>query len=201
MTRFNHYATMFIVVILFASGAWAQDDVPAQEVSEEQQAMMEAWAQAATPGDEHAWLAEMAGTWNVESTMWMEPGAEPTTSEGTVEREMILGGRVLRETFSGTAMGQPFEGVAHVGYDNVTGTWWNAWTDNMTTGLSTGEGECADDHSQCTWTLTGSDPMTGGTSSFRIEIEYGDDQETHSFYEERDGEEVKTMEMVYTRAE
>lgn len=202
MTQFSHYAMALAVAFLFTSAVWAQDDdAPMQEVSEEQQAMMEAWTNAMTPGDEHAWLGEMAGTWNVESTMWMEPGADPMVTEGTVEREMILGGRVLRETFSSTMMGQPFEGVAHMGYDNVTGTYWVTWIDNMSTALYTGEGECNEERTLCTFELSGPDPMTGEVMSFGAETEYGENEETHTHVEERGGEEVTTMEMVYTRAE
>lgn len=38
-------------------------------------------------------------------------------------------------------MGQPFEGRGLTGYNNVTGTWWGTWLDNMSTGIMTSDGE------------------------------------------------------------
>ena len=52
---------------------------------------MEAWIKAATPGEPHAWLATLAGTWRFEGTFWSAPGTEPSKSQGTAERAMLLG--------------------------------------------------------------------------------------------------------------
>lgn len=48
-----------------------------------QQAMMEAWQKAATPGSNHKMLATLNGQWTFTTKMWMEPGASPETSTGT----------------------------------------------------------------------------------------------------------------------
>lgn len=171
-----------------------------QEMSPEMQAMMEAYTEAGTPGEPHAWLAESAGSWKTTNTMWMEPGAEPMTSEGKAERKMILDGRVMVEHFHGDMMGTPFEGMGLSGYNNVTGKYWTVWMDSMSTGTATGEGTCAEDHSTCSYTLSWDDPMTDGTTSARIEMEYiGDDSVKFSMYETRDGTEFKSMEILYER--
>src|SRR4051812_31120107 len=39
----------------------------------EQQKEMEAMMKAGTPGMEHAQLMKLAGTWEAENTMWMDP--------------------------------------------------------------------------------------------------------------------------------
>lgn len=171
-----------------------------QEMSPEMQEMMAAYMEAGTPGEPHAWLAKSAGNWKTTTTMWMEPGGEPMTSEGKVEREMILDGRVMVEHFKGDMMGTPFEGMGLFGYNNVSDKYWSVWMDSMSTGMGTGEGTCADDHSTCTYTMTWSDPMTGGTTTARIETEQiGEDSEKMTMYESRDGTEFKSMEIVYER--
>ena len=82
-------------------------------MSAEQQAMMDAWTKAATPGPQHAQLAEhFAGNWDVAMTIWMEPGAPPVSQRGTAVVSSVLGGRQLRQDFKGTFMGAPFEARA-----------------------------------------------------------------------------------------
>ena len=50
----------------------------------------------------------------------MDPTKAPTESVGTVERELMLGGRVLAEKVRSTYMNKPFEGYGLTGYDNVS---------------------------------------------------------------------------------
>lgn len=200
MTRRHRFGALAAACLLAAGGAWAQGEGDQPAMSAEEQAMMEAWQKAAIPGKQHAWLMESAGTWNVKQKMWMRPGAEPQVSEGTAERKAILGGRVLREVFSSTFMGQPYEGHAHSGYDNVTGEYWVTWMDNMSTALYRGTGECNEDNSHCEYDVSGTDPM-GGTYEMRIEVDFAEGDEVHRFYETRDGEEFQSMKMVYTPAD
>lgn len=169
-------------------------------MSPEMQAMMEAHMKAGTPGEPHARLAKSAGSWKTTSTMWMEPGAEPMPSEGKVERKMILDGRVLVEHFHGDMGGTPFEGMGFTGYDNTTGKYWGVWMDSMSTAAYNSEGTCTEDHSRCSYTMTGTDPVTGDTKTWRMEMEYiGDDSEKFTMYDTRDGTEFKSMEVVYER--
>lgn len=196
--------TVAIPALLAAGLAWAQEEAAggqAPEMTPEQRAMAEAWERSSTPGEPHARLAESAGTWNVTTRVLQGPGGEPEVTEGTVEREAILGGRVIRETFSSTFMGRPFHGVAHTGFDNVTGKFWTTWFDNMSTGLYSGEGECNGNYSHCTYTVSGPNAMTGEDEFMRIEAAMDGETETHTFYENRGGEEVRTMELIYTRAD
>lgn len=192
-----------VMFLLAAGAAWGNGDESAEPgpSAADQQAMAEAWEKAVTPGEQHAWLMESEGAWKVKTTAWLQPGAEPEVNEGTARREAILGGRVLREAFDSTLMGRPFRGVAHSGYDNVAGTFWVTWMDNMSTGVFTGEGTCREDRSRCSYQVSGTDPMTGGEHAMRVEIAFEGDREVHTFYEDRGGEEFRTMELVYTRPE
>lgn len=194
----------FSLIFLLSAGAVRGDGNESAGTgpsAADRQAMMEAWEKAVSPGGQHAWLMDTEGAWQVRMTAWLQPGAEPEVTNGTAERKAILGGRVLRETFDSTLMGRPFQGVAHTGYDNVTGTFWVTWMDNMSTGVFTGEGTCEEDRSRCSYEVSGTDPMAGGEHAMRVEIAFEGDREVHTFHEDRGGEEFRTMELVYTRAE
>ncbi len=170
----------------------AQEEQP----SAEEAAMMKAM----TPGSQHAFLAEQVGTWKTTMTMWTDPSAPPMKSEGTMERTLLLGGRVLKETFKLDFMGMPFEGVGHTGYDNVTGKYWGTWFDNMSTGVITLEGTM--DEATGKGTLKGevSEPMAGKKIPMRIEIHREEGKEINEFYMPGPGGEmVKSMEIVYER--
>jgi hypothetical protein len=185
-----------LALALLALPAAAQE--PSKQMSPEEQKMMESWQKAMTPGPEHAELAAMAGNWSFESTWWVTPGAPPEKSSGTVERSMLLGGRVLMEQVEGTMLQLPFEGVGMMGFDNVTGKWWGTWSDNMGTGMMSTTGSCAD--KKCEFTGSYNDPMTGGLKTMRMTSEHGPDRETHVMYDKgADGKEMKVGEMVYTR--
>jgi hypothetical protein len=170
------------------------------EMSAEEAAMMEAWQKAMTPGPEHAALAEMAGTWKFTNTMWMDPADDPVVTEGTAVRTMLLGGRVLEEKVSSEVMGQPFEGIGQTGYDNVTGEYWSTWFDNMSTGLMTLHGTWDEATDTGTFEGQAADPMTGGMKKVRMVSQIDENGREHNvFYEDRGGEWVKTMELVYQR--
>lgn len=162
--------------------------------------MMEAFAKAATPGDAHKHLAMQSGEWNVKAKFWMEPG-EPMLSEGTSTRTMMLGGRVLGESFEGEFMGMPFVGHGMTGYDNVTGQYWSTWNDTMSTGLMKMDGQCTESGDKCTWLGANIDPMTGRMMYTKgVSTRHSRDRETfESYVIGPDGKEFRMMELVYTR--
>lgn len=74
----------------------------------------------AAPGPEHAWMDPLAGSWKVAMRVWPGPGADPFDVPGmTAERELILGGRYLREVLIG-ADGTPMR-EATMGYNRLDG--------------------------------------------------------------------------------
>ncbi len=172
-----------------------------KEMSAEEKAMMEAWAKAATPGKQHQWLASKAGSWEFTGSFWMAPEAPPTETRGTVERTMMLGGRVLSEKVASPGfLGQPFEGFGLMGYDNGAKEFWGTWNDNMGMGVMTSKGQC-DEKGACTFTAETFDVMTGKVKKSRLmSRDEGPDKEVHQFFETgRDGKEYKGGELVYTR--
>jgi Protein of unknown function (DUF1579) len=180
--------------LLMGSGAIAQQmDKAAQE---------KAWKEYMTPGTMQKMLAMYDGKWTAETTMWMDPKAPPTKSNGTCVNKMIMGGRYQESTFSGTMMNMPFEGKATTGYDNATKKFVSTWIDNMGTGIMYMEG--AYDAKSKTMELYGkcTDPMTGNEMKTREVMTFTDanHQKMEMYMTMPDGSEMKNMEVNYTRA-
>jgi hypothetical protein len=166
------------------------------------QAMMEAWMKAATPGEQHKHLARGAGKWATTQKMWMAPGQPPMETTGTMEGEMILGGRYLHTVYKASMMGQPFEGQAFEAYDNVTQELISAWIDTMGTGILISRGKC-DDPACKTVTVSGTmaDPMGGPTVTMR-QVTTWIDNDNYKFEiwgTDPQGGEAKMMEMTAKR--
>jgi len=193
--------TLLVVIALLPAAAFGQEEMPAPaDMSPEQQAMMEAWMKAATPGEEHAGLAEHTGKWKATVKSWMDPSAEPQVTEGSFHRELILDGRVLEEHFEGSFEDQTFVGYGLTGYDNVTQRWWSTWNDNMSTGLIVMWGEWDEKEEAIVYHGQGPDPMTGTMVENKIIVRHPEeDKEIMEMYDMRSGEPVKTMEIVSTR--
>ena len=162
--------------ILGAAALNAQDAGNAPAMSPEEQAMMEKWMEYATPGAHHEHLAKKVGTWDLEISHWMAPGAPPETSVATAEISMILGDRYLLEHVQGTTMGMPFEGFGVTGYDNALKVYQNIWIDNFGTGMMTGDAKIVGDDKMEGWSEL-IDPMTGGPMKMHsVGTDMGDDK-------------------------
>ena len=128
-------------------------------MSAEDKAMMEAFERMGRVGENHKLLESMVGEWDAKVTMWMKPGAPPSESTGSMVTRAVYGGRYFHGTYKGDMMGQPFEGVATSGYDNVSGKFWSTWVDSMSTGISYSTGSY-DPATKCiTYTGEMADPM------------------------------------------
>jgi hypothetical protein len=122
---------------------------------------MKAMMTYSTPGEIHKMLAKSVGVWTATVTMWMQPGAPPTTSTAQATNEMILGGRYLQSKNTGDFSGMPFEGISILGYDNAKKMFVNSWIDNFGTGMMYLTGKW--DPSTQSINLSGSmvDPVSG----------------------------------------
>jgi len=161
---------------------------------------MQAWIEASKPGQEHQYIAQFSGNWDVTATFWPAPGAPPQTSKGTSEHKMIMGGRYLHQLFKGDMMGQPFEGIGMWGYDNIKKEYVSTWLDSMSTGImmSMGKGETGGK----SFTFSGEykDPK-GQTRKNREVLRFQDPNKVVAEMYEigPDGKEFKNMELTYTR--
>lgn len=194
--RFAAAPLALIAALGVAQPAAAEDKAP----SPEEVAMMQAYQKAATPGPQHARLAEQAGTWDVTIRSWNAPDAPPSEETGYVVRTMMLGGRVLAERMEAKMAGEPFSGLGMTGYDNVAGKYWSTWTDSMSTGIMLSHGDC-DEKNTCTFTGSWTDPVTRQDVSARMvsHQESADVERFEMFAPGPDGKEAKMMEMTYTR--
>lgn len=194
-----------VSLAVMLSFCWAPSAVAQEEgqgmsgMSEEQAAMMQKFMEVGTPGEPHDKLAEMAGMYDLEIRSYMDPGGEPTVSEGTAERTMMFD-RHLEEKVTSDMMGHTFHGVGMTGYDNVTGTYWSTWFDSMSTGLIQMTGDWDGDKKVWVWKGEAPDPLSGGMKPMKVLVYPTDTGERSEFYEPFGGEDmVKTMEIVYTK--
>lgn len=163
---------------------------------------MQAWMEYMTPGKGHERLAAQTGTWTAKGSLWMAPEMPPAELEGEAVFEMVLGGRFQKQTFKGTFMGMPMEGLGFTGFDNALKMYQGTWMDSMSTGTSYSEG--AGDGTAKSFTTSGlmTDPA-GERSRVRTTVTDKDADsflmEMHLVPKEEGAPEVKLMEIHYTR--
>jgi hypothetical protein len=167
----------------------------AGEKADEMAAMMK----MAMPGPEHAALNPLAGIWKITTKMWTGPG-QPLVSEGTCERNWVMDGRYLVGNYRGSLAGMPSEGMEVLGYDNFKKQYVSSWVDNMGTGIMLSQGAPMDPGTK-SFTLTGSFPDPTGKEVLARLVTSIVDGNTASMtmYATQDGQEMRTMEITYTR--
>lgn len=188
---------LYALLIAPSTAAFADTHQQA-EMSAEEKAMMEAYQNAATPGPEHARMAEKVGSYTLEMTNF-PPGAEPVKESGKATRRMTLGGRVMVEEVDASMMGSRFNGYGMTGYDNVSGRYWSTWNDSMSTGIMISDGSC-DAAGACEFKGSWNDPLTKGKTHVRMNTRWSDGTEIFEMYGPGpDGEEMRMMEIIYKR--
>jgi hypothetical protein len=200
---------LVVLCVLALAACVAPRDVSAQQkkrsakpkLTEEE--MMKRWEEAMTPGDAQKKLEAFLGSWNVEAKVWMNgPRGEPNVSKGRAEYTMVLGGRFLKQEFTGEMMGQPMTGVGYTGYDNFRKKYVNFWIDNMSTAMSTMEGSM--DRGGKTLTLWGKmdEPATGEKGKkvkYVLKIVDTDKHVFESYDVTSYGDKKPVMVLTYTR--
>jgi len=204
----------FVAAALFASSAYAQSEPakpaagapapvakPDPKKEAEQKKMMEAWQKYSTPGAEHQKLKSFAGHWEATVKMWFDPAGPVEEVPGKAEMKTILGDRFLQQEFTGTMMGQPFNGIGVTGYDNVRKKWVSNWMDSTATGFYTGEGTADKTGDVITFASVATDPMTGKQRKGRDVLRLESPQKVvfESYATGKGGKEFKMLEITYTR--
>ncbi len=214
----NRYMMMVMAVCLMSSTfAFAEDDkaaavaeqAPVAEAPAAAQptavdaAQMEKMKALMAPSAAHKTLEAMVGKWNYTSKFWMAADGKPEETSGTSENVLIYGGRFLKQEVKGTWMGQPFEGMGIVGYDNVRAQYQSIWFDSMATGIMSMSGQFDAATNTLNESGKNSCPMTGDKErECRADWKIVDaNQNVYSAYTTGpDGKEFKGMEIVYTKA-
>jgi len=182
-----------------AAGATAAASTAAPDAAA-QAKMMEQMMKLAAPGPEHEKLKAMVGKWKADVTVIM-PGAPEEKSTGTMNNEMIMGGRYLYQTYEGTMMKMPFKGGGVVGYDNVKKKYVSVWIDEMSTQIMMSEGTMDESAKTITMTAAVDCPMDNSKHTMRQVVTMtDDDHHTYEMFDTGpDGKETKCLTIKYTR--
>jgi hypothetical protein len=176
-----------------------------------QQEMMKQMMELSKLNENHKLLSGLDGNWNYTIKFWMnpDPNAKPQESKGTAVRKSIMDGRfsIMDVTGKmdmpgpdGTKKEMTFKGHGIEGYDNAKKKFVGSWIDNMGTGIMFSEGDY--DPATKTFTYTSEfEAMPGLKQQIREVLKLVDDNHmTFEWYENRGGQDKKTMEINYTRA-
>ena len=193
MTRMPFRWALLLAPITLTACATTE---PAQELSAD--AAMARAAELGTPGEGHARLQPLVGSFASTMTMWLEPGAEPITSKGTSVNRWVLGGRYLKQDYQADFMGMPFAGVGTTGYDNSTGKYQGSWVDNMTSNmLPISEGGWDEASRTITSRRSYTDPISGLPTTTRDVVRFiSNDEHRFEMHESKgDGAELQLFEI------
>jgi hypothetical protein len=132
--------------------------------------------------------------------MWMAPGMEPMIESSSAEAKMILGGRYLEFTHTGSFGGMPFESRAIEAYSHLDERYESIWVDNFGTLILFFTGSASDDGSRREMTTSFSDPIKGGSMKYRTVFEWQDgDHFSYTTYMDKGEGEFKNMTITFTR--
>ncbi len=163
--------------------------------------MMQKMTEAGAPGDTHKWMSELAGEWTFVNTFRMDPNMPEMTSTGKATYKSLFDGRFIECTIQGDMMGQPFEGRATMGYNNVTKKFESTWIDSMSTQTMFGTGTWDATKKQLTTVMDGTDCMTGKPCKMTEVTTHTDKNHIVSEFTMPDmnGKDFKGMTIKYTR--
>lgn len=153
---------------------------------------------------EHDKLNPFEGTFSAVVKLWMGAG-EPMLSTGTMVNKWVLGGRYLQQTYAGDPVDgshDAFAGTGFWGYDATLAVYQGFWVDNASSAMQMETGTV--DKTGRVWTMQGSmlkpqtrEPLTKRTV---ITLQDHDHQLVESFFAYGGGDEIKAIEIRYTRA-
>ena len=214
------FATVFLATTLITASAFAQDKAAtpaaaaatssAAQAPPDMQQMMQQMMELAKLNENHKLLTSLNGTWSFTVKSWMDgdTSKKPEESKGTAVRKSIMDGRYVAMDVTGNMeMAGPdgkkksltFKGHGLEAYDNVKKKFVGTWVDNMGTGIMMSEGDY--DAATKTFTYTGEvEAIPGMKQKIREVVKLDDkDHMTMEWYEDRQGKEMKTMEIDYAR--
>jgi hypothetical protein len=201
-------AALLLAAFSLPASAQNQDALKKDEKPPSEADMMAMMMELAQPGPNHKLLLEGAGTWTYTMKFWMDPSAPPSESSGSATYKAAMGGRYLIGEFSGK-MQMPgpdgkladveFKGMGIEGYDNVMKRFVSSWIDNMGTGIMNAEGTYDSTAKKLTYHAE-YESLPGMKNKIREVLTIVDkDNRTFEFFENRGGQEVRTMEIKYKR--
>ncbi|TFG75583.1 MAG: DUF1579 domain-containing protein [Thermodesulfobacteriales bacterium] len=189
----------FILALSLCAGISSQADQK-EDMEKMKAEAMAKWQVYSTPGDGHKVMEQLVGSWDYSLKYWSSPNTPPEESTGTNDVKWILGNRFLEMDVKGTSMGQPFEGMGIIGYDNAKKEYVNTWVDTMGTGMMNAVGSYDAETKTMTEKGTFTDPMAG-QQTFKGVTKFvdADNFSYEMSISTPDGQEMRVMEINYTR--
>lgn len=149
----------------------------------------------------HYQLNLLAGEWQGVTKTWFEPDKLADESPMKATMKPVLNGRFMLFEYEGSLTGQPFEGIAIIGFSINADKFQMAWIDSfhMGTDIMFSEGKSA----QKLFSVVGSygGPQIPEPWGWRTEIELKDSQTmvVTAYNITPTGEESKATEAIFTR--
>jgi hypothetical protein len=198
MFKPTFFGVAAVAACLVATSVAAQNPDP--------NANLPASTRLALPGERHTWMAPLVGDWKIEMRVYPGPGAQPIVADTlTARRELILGGRYLREELTGTFGGAPSSRLAILGYNNLDGRFELTTFDTFEPGqmVYLGDDEPTAERfsmeGESTEAGLGATP-TGRKRDLRFEFEIAPERSVERIYVRYPGEaEFLFVEQIFTR--
>lgn len=155
------------------------------------------------PAKEHQVFKPFEGKFRAQVKMWMGPG-EPMVSTGTMVNSLELSGLYLRQDYIGEAQDGPFpsfEGKGFWGYNTTLKRYEGFWIDNASTTMQWEHGQA--DPNGKVWEMHSEMVCPQTHQNFKkrsvITLIDQDHHKMEMFFTGPDGNEMKNMEISYTR--
>lgn len=190
--RYLYVMVAGLLIGLSVSLVWSQDDGEAVD--------WQKWAQFHAPGENHKWLAEDAGEWEITARMTDSPEDAPAM-KGRSTMTMMWG-LYLQEEYELDMGSHKMTGVGHIGFDNGSKKFKSAYVVNVGTDLPIFTGSRSDDGNSLTLsTEVVERALDGMKVKNRVVItRNGDDVRTKEIFTTYgDQPERKMWDMTYTR--
>ena len=158
------------------------------------------WTEYMSPSEVHSLLRQYEGKFQMEITMSMGAGKQPTIFTVESDNKMLLGGRFLEMKQHGKMMGMDYQSIMTIGFNNTDKKMALTTITNMGTGtlFLIGNWEPSTKTANLKGQLT--NPVTKGTINVRQTIAF--DKNTiliESFDQEGDKPEKKTVQYKFIR--
>jgi hypothetical protein len=84
-------------------------------------------------GEEHRWLATLAGQWSGTARTWLDPTKPPLEAGWSGRIALVLGGRFARWEYRSSIDGKPIAGEMLIAHESGEKLWRLAWIDSFHT--------------------------------------------------------------------
>lgn len=185
--KLKHILLVLFVASKLSSLAQSKDDMKAKMAY-------------TTPSAAHLQMKAGIGEWKEQITMWASPEAEPTYSLLKCNVSMIMNDRYQVSTHTGEILGNSFEGLSTLAFDNALNKYISTWVDNMGTGMMILEGSADSTGTVISLKGTQVDPIT--KTKVNVREEYRIINESYheiNMYTIYNGKEFKSMDIKLNR--